>query len=485
MLKEKRERLAISTDVSKVDRISVLPKEVLGLILSLLTAKEATATSILCSSWRYLWVLTCKTTMDFDGTQSVRKIIRFMENFGFTDPSVNKACIEPLEEERCKFVRWVDHVIVSNQLLDQRSNLEEFKVYFDLNQTHREKIDDWLTYAFSRKVERLELRLTSLARGIARFYPDSHLCYEFPYKRGNLPNNFEVLKKLCLHLVSVSGEVVQLFLEKCPLLEQVSVSGSQALLSLEIVATFPSFKCLEISLCHYLKSVVLRDSNVVTIKYSGKIIPFVLVNVPLLTKLWIKALLLGPSRLKDVVGMFSPVLPQLEMLKIYPSHIYWEESQEFVSAVEMCNLKQLVVNIGYYYRDTDSLLSFVNLINAAPCLERFVVEAVHQDSKKDKSLDGACARNYTLRPRVNVHVKEVEFVGYRGVFNHLELIMHFVEKDVALKNIIIDPRSFKYHLHRQWDRIYRHEVEDGVFAMAYAKEQLKEHVPSRINVKIL
>ncbi|XP_057775127.1 uncharacterized protein LOC130994108 [Salvia miltiorrhiza] len=402
--------------------------------------------------------------MDFDGTQSLRKFNRFMKTFGFTNPSLSKACIEPLEEERRKFVRWVDRIIVLNQCLDHRSNLEEFKVYFDLIQTHREWIDDWLSYAFSRKVERLELSLTCEAWGSDRFHRDSHLCYEFPYKKRNLPNNFEVLKKLCLHLVSVSGEVVQLFLEKCPLLEQVSVCGSQALLSLEIVATFPSIKCLEISLCHKLKSVVLRDSNVVTIKYSGKIIPFVLVNVPLLTQLWIKSLVPGPGRLKDVVGMFSPVLPQIEMLKIYPSLIYWNV---------------LFIFFNFFHS------TLINILSAKYYTPFNFTLVVHQDSKKDKSFHGACARNYTLRARVNFHVKEVEFVGYRGVFNHLELIMHFVEKDVALKNIIIDPRSFKYHLHRQWDRIYRHKVEDDVFARAYAKEQLKEHVPSRINVKIL
>ncbi|XP_057802325.1 uncharacterized protein LOC131017547 [Salvia miltiorrhiza] len=484
MLKEKRERLATSTDVSKVDRISVLPKEILGLILSLLTAKEPTATSILCSSWRYLWALTFKTTMDFDGTQSLHKIIRFMENFGYTSPSLRKACIGPLEEERRKFVTWVDHVIVSNQRLDQRSNLEEFKVYFDLNQTHRERIDDWLTYAFSRKVERLELSLTSLTKGVFSFLGYPHLYYEFPYKRGNLPNNFEVLKKLCLHFVSVSGEVVQLFLEKCPLLEQMSVSLSQALLSLEIVATFPSFKCLEISSCHKLKSVVLRDSNVATVKYGGKIIPFVFVNVPLLTQLWINSL--ADGQLKDFFGMFSPVLPQLEMLKIYSFHIQWQESTEFVSAFKMRNLKQLVVNVKLSCRAIYSLFPSVNLINAAPSLQRFVVEAEHQDSEKDESFDVAVARTFTqLIQRANiVQIKEVEFVGYRGVFNHLELIKYFVEKDVALENIIIDPRSFKFQLHRRWDRIYLHKAEDEVFARV-AKEQLKEHVPSRINVKIL
>lgn len=113
--------------------------------------------------------------------------------------------------------------------------------------------------------------------------------YAFPYKQGNFPDNLKLLKKLCLHSVNVSGKAVAFMLGNCRLLEQLSLSEIDELSSLQVVGTSSVLKCLEISHCRNLKSIVVQESEVVCIKYEGAPCRrFVIVDVPLLTHLWIQ-----------------------------------------------------------------------------------------------------------------------------------------------------------------------------------------------------
>ncbi|KAH6774090.1 hypothetical protein C2S51_012494 [Perilla frutescens var. frutescens] len=120
---------------SSIDRISALPDGLLEFILSHLTFKEATVMSILSRRWRYLWTFTPR--LDFDGTESLRKLLLGKGN---------------LHEERSNYVGWVDHVIA----LRKDSSIEDFKVFFDLGKPHEGCIDEWLKYALARKAQTLE-----------------------------------------------------------------------------------------------------------------------------------------------------------------------------------------------------------------------------------------------------------------------------------------------------------------------------------------
>lgn len=133
----KQERLGGSDECkASVDRISALSDDLLGSILSLLTLKEATATSILCCRWKYLWTLT--PMLDFDGTE-----LLLLHDY-----------------ERAKYVRWVDRVVAAwCSRASSSTPLEEFRVYLDLTRDCTRAVDDWLRFAVSRKVERLELNL--------------------------------------------------------------------------------------------------------------------------------------------------------------------------------------------------------------------------------------------------------------------------------------------------------------------------------------
>ncbi|XP_047965429.1 F-box/LRR-repeat protein At3g03360-like [Salvia hispanica] len=243
------------------DGISMLPDYILVLILSSLTLKEAARTSTLCSRWRYLWTLTPTLDLQVDWIDTLRNY--------------------DIDELRHKYVEWVDRLLTKLPKAST-TNLVKFRVLFDLSSYLSDRINDWLSYAVSRKAESIDLTLKANLPGN---------CYPFPYKQGNFPNNLKLLKKLSFSYVNVSCEVVAFLLGNCRLLEQLSLCGIP-LSSLEVIPTSPVFKCLEISRCSALNSVVVRESKVVCIKYNGAGKPhcrFELVDVPLLTELWIQA----------------------------------------------------------------------------------------------------------------------------------------------------------------------------------------------------
>ena len=86
--------------------------------------------------------------------------------------------------------------------------------------------------------------------------------------------------------------------------------------------------------------------------------------------------------------------------------------------------------------------------------------------------------------RAYSHIKEVKFVGYRGVYNHIQMISLLAHQGSALEKIIVDTRSFELHENMPWDRISRNQNEDEIIARKRAKSELK-HVTSGINVSIL
>lgn len=122
---------------SSIDQISMLPDDLLVFILSHLTFKEATGTSILSRRWRYLWTFTRR--LDFDGTKSLLKFHSKLDTLPLYFRRGN-AIVALLDEERSNYVKWVNHVIA----LRKDSPFEVFKVNFFLSKAYEGCIDEWL-----------------------------------------------------------------------------------------------------------------------------------------------------------------------------------------------------------------------------------------------------------------------------------------------------------------------------------------------------
>ncbi|KAL1532100.1 F-box/LRR-repeat protein-like protein [Salvia divinorum] len=386
-------------------------------------------------------------------------------------------------------VSILSRLLIRLQVAKPPTNLVEFRLSFNVSSTFASWIDDWLSYAVSRRVERLDLIFVTYLEEI----------YSFPYKEGNFPDNLKLLKKLRLHNVDVSGEAVAFMLGNCRLLEKLSLHLAGRLSFLEAVGTSPAFKCLEISDCMSLESVVVRGSELVCIKYKGvantinQNCRFVLVDVPLLTQLSIQS---EPCLLDFMLDMFDSVLPQLGTLKIYSTSIA-SHGLNFVMKM-IPNLKQfVVVLLGSVYCDKCSLMPWFNVVSS-PCLQRFVVEASRPEMIKTCCYCSTCHSFLTsdgdidaFWPWVSDSIrdsysrnKKVEFVGYRGVLNQFQMINQFVNYGTGLDKIIVDPRSFEHSRHMPWDRIYRNhmDMEDEVLARNRVRDQFKD---SKINVTVL
>ncbi|KAL1532082.1 F-box/LRR-repeat protein-like protein [Salvia divinorum] len=457
------------------DRISMLPDEILVLILSSLSLKEAMATSLLSSRWKNLWMLT-SSKLDLR--------IDFLETFKRMGNCERHTL-------QCNYVGWVDRLLTRLQVVKPSTNLVEFRLSFNLSSSFASWIDDWLSYAVSRKVERLDLFF------VANYFEEKR--YSFPYKEGNFPDNLSLLKRLSLHYVDVSGEAVAFMLGNCRLLEKLSLHQAGRVSSLEVVGTSPVFKCLGISDCMRLVSVVVRGSELVCIKYRavGNVgCRFVLVDVPLLTQLSIQS---EPCLLDFMLDMFGSVLPQLHTLEIYSTSIV-SHGLNFVTKM-MPNLKQfVVVRLGSDCCGKCSLMPWFSVVSS-PCLQRFVFEASHREVSKircncstfqlpfltDVGGVGDHDGVFLSRGRDRIHnsysqLKEVEFIGYRGMSNQFQMIKQFLKYGTALDKIILDPRSFEHRLHMPWDRIYRNHTGDEILARNRARDQFEN---SRINVTIL
>uniref|UniRef100_A0A2P2LT25 Uncharacterized protein n=1 Tax=Rhizophora mucronata TaxID=61149 RepID=A0A2P2LT25_RHIMU len=271
-----------------VDGISGLPDDVLAIILSHLSFKQATQTSVLSTRWRYSWTL-FTGTLDFDASDrlAVVNLLRLRP---------------PLDLERKRFVNWVNQVL---EVLQARS-IDGLRICFDVDS--KPDIDRWMSFAVKRRVRKLELNLS-------RFHHS-------PQRRKSYNPTLHLLNYLgsscvtALHLchVNVTAENLEHILSENPFLESLSVKFSPSLISLKISSPSMKLKHLELLWCYGLTDLQLSSTNLLSLKYVGPVIPNLFVNVPCLTEASLGALYCY-FKMNDLFE-FSSLLTQLQKLKL-------------------------------------------------------------------------------------------------------------------------------------------------------------------------
>ncbi|KAK4341398.1 hypothetical protein RND71_039899 [Anisodus tanguticus] len=256
-----------------------------------------------------------------------------------------------------KYLRWVN----STLQMCKGQRLDQFRVCFDLNKFAQHEIDKWLEFAFSTKVQILELDLNKSGEDIRDF----DYCYAFPTRLVDLGDpvdsssciphsnnlqilllvkqNFKSLKVLLLKSVNVTGEILEFFLHNCPFLETMVVHGSGTLVNLEVVG----------------KGLRLK-------------------NVPMLVEVDI----LGTPYthlLNDISSRLSCVLSQLEVLTVHASLSLFDFSQENLEHYNFPELTKLKKFVLTTFKTTcswkeQSLLGCTSIIRAAPQLKEFELQ---------------------------------------------------------------------------------------------------------------
>ncbi|XP_059656668.1 putative F-box protein At3g29830 isoform X1 [Cornus florida] len=398
------------------DHISGLPDVVLVSILSLLTMKEAGRTCLLSKRWRYIW--THISSLNFDASHIIDGILLGKKE---------------VEVEKPLYLSWVNQVLKSHNA----STIDEFRVQFDFDETYRFDIDNWVNFAMVKRVKRLELDLTQRTD-----YTREEEDYNFPDPNGitnhlhSLSLSFsscDRLTNLLLTHVNVTGQVLEYFLINCPFLEKLYVKQSDVLVNLKVPHLSLKLKHLEIIYCFNVESIEISATNLMSFKYIGPKISLPFKNAQPPVDLYI-----GGAYCDYLIYKFldiSSYLSQLESLTLQISnmmeHTFEEPDLEDTKFPVLNKLKRLELIVGA--TDDESLTVFVPLIEACPFLATFVFQLQWCKPFRKRKHE-----RFTSRP--HEYLKVVEFIGFVGRTNDVELAMYLIRSAVNLQKITFDPR---------------------------------------------
>ncbi|XP_060668477.1 F-box/FBD/LRR-repeat protein At1g13570 [Ziziphus jujuba] len=272
-------------DRGKYANLDDIPDDIIVGILSLLPLKEAVATSVLSSRWRYLWRFT-RMSLDFDVDHVTPK-------YGTLTCLIHVT--KYLNKNRKTYIRWV------NEVVDQHSGaIESLRVCYYLRRRHKKHIDRWIRFGLrSNVLERLELDFSErypfcndMKRYLYKFFPN-FFCVKYV--------GFKTMKVLSLRHVSIRGEEIEYLLSNATLLERLVLEECQNLSHLRVCGHSLALKHLEIvATGRNLRRVEICDLvNLVSFYFKGDFKNyarnFILRNLPLLVDFHIVLFLLASS----------------------------------------------------------------------------------------------------------------------------------------------------------------------------------------------
>ncbi|KAJ9539837.1 hypothetical protein OSB04_026343 [Centaurea solstitialis] len=391
------------------DLLSRLPDEILVSILSKLPLKDAVVTSKLSRRWRYLW---CQTD---------RLLFEDKERWSATQRAFS-------EEESHNYMSWVDHIIHQHK----SPTIKKFQICFGLGENANGAIDKWVKYAISKNVRCIELFLLS-----SRSRTSGN--YSFP---NNPVMEIKFLKTLVLNHVDVDDEGLKKILSNCPVLEDLSITGSYKLVKPEIHGNDLALKYLDMASCYGLESIEIRDSN---IEFFCCLDLRVTLRLDNLQKLETICICKDQSweELNDLFCQIS-CLPCLQALELVVFLV--KEAIELHPFPKLQKLKQLLFKVVYEAHD-DGFLILPSLLEACPNLRGLTFMRI--------SCPGVEKTNSEVRQmKPHQHLEVVRMVAYRGWTSDVELFMFFIQNCVALKKLVIKPTTgdeegARYHAQQQ------------------------------------
>ncbi|XP_071734617.1 putative F-box/LRR-repeat protein At5g38386 [Rutidosis leptorrhynchoides] len=383
------------------DFINQMPDDVLVLIPSFLSIKEAAITSTLSTRWRHLW----------------RHLIQLNFHNGqtFNDPvSYSSECK--------KYINQVNSVIQSYN----HPVIKEFRIRYCLKKDrYKSVIREWLQFAANKKVEFLELDLSDMSVGGVNEFLMGVVEIDLMSSLFTFDNMVVSLKKLILTSVGVNDTIFQKLLSHSPNLETLSIYHVYPLKHIHVSGRALKLKHFEIeNYCHSVSSIYLSDFDLESFTYVGQRVDLSLSRLPKLKKLnlgkvnWLVV--------DDVVARLSlSCASSLESLSVCVEH-----GKQCLCPNQFCELPNVKhLRLAFKCSKRDCLLDLAHTVNAFPSLESFKLE-IH------------CTSTFVRRPtrddtNPHQHLKYVEIVGCQGRKCDFELVAYIIEIAVVLKKIVI------------------------------------------------
>ncbi|CAN1175923.1 Putative F-box/LRR-repeat protein At5g25860, partial [Linum perenne] len=379
-----------------------LPDELVNKILSGLTLKEAVRTSVLSKRWINLWK-SADLVLDFDYTNE----LKVMDT---------RSDVELAKLQR-QFKNWVNEVL--NQ--HNASRIIKFRIAFMFTGERNSKIDigRWIKFAISKRVEFLDLALTSRWK-----YVHLQDCYNNIKTPAGL-SEIKSLRSLRLSFVDIREKVLERVIANCPLLEELSLNRLKRIRKLRVVGSSHSplpLKHLEVRMCWNVRFVEIDHApNLVRLICDNCGYP--------LEELMVSS---NSSRLVDL----TLSVYDFDVTRRFVSR--WASQVRFLfldipfmtyplsGMNELTCLERLTIEANGYYKE--GIIGLIPLINQCPRLHTLQVNflTLHEDALQAdvyKSERGS--------------IKSVEIVGFCGRFSEREFVKYVMQYFVGLERIKI------------------------------------------------
>ncbi|KAH6782808.1 hypothetical protein C2S51_008101 [Perilla frutescens var. frutescens] len=407
------------------DRIGQLSDDILISVISRLTIREATATSILSTRWRYLHT--------------------YVTHLDFPPPSNFSG--------ETSFQNYVNTVV--DRVLDSHRGARVKALKVDTNNA---SLDKCLEFALTKEAETIDIR----NRGT------SHDCFLRLASNLNiirlLPAGLKCLEQLSLSNVIVNDQDFELLLSNSLALESLSIKCSydkctynKYLKNVKIIG-HPKLKHLDISCAWKLESIEIRDViNLVSLKlYEVRIgCALQLSNIPNFIKL-------GYIEYYDDLAnklfarMPSCIRDQLQLLNLSTTLFPVMDYEMF----EFPNVKQLELAL-IMSKEPNCVYLVHPLIESCRSLEKLKIEFTWRESvdkmsglkkgEASKIYHELASNTYGFKhKKLSPKLKEVEIIGYLGSRSELELASYIIKNAASLQELIV---VTAFNLRRENDRI--------------------------------
>ncbi|KAK9277044.1 hypothetical protein L1049_006583 [Liquidambar formosana] len=432
------------------NRMSQLPDNLLGIILSFLTMREAVRTSVLSTRWRYLWTTSLSNlNFDVDNMLDTKQCSVTCNNTMFS-------CDQLYSFRRKRMIAFLNSVHHFLLHLNSDLKVEKLKVYFSFcHDEYGSYLDQWIKFAISRGIEELDLGLLENSffhapgndelydfpcdillcdDGTARGIRSSLKCLRLAY--CNLAPSFLGLNTLTtLDLMGVnlkSDENLQCLLSNCCVLEWLGLYECKNINHLVIRHPLcHRLKYLSVCDCFNLGVIEINGIDLEKFEYNAYFtINLLFNNVPQLKTIYSDRRRVGEGMVWTL-SRLPIVLPQLETL-LLPCSCYLEAGIMPERLPTFPNLKNLsIIEIARFKRE---LLWIATLLKASPSLQILELHlCTYDDVEEPREI-----RKPPMFP--HDHLKEVVITGMRGYLSEIEIAIYLLNNAMTLDRMEIDPR---------------------------------------------